>query len=255
MENPTPTSSASLTPKPNLRPLIIIFAGLIIAGVYAFSQSSGSSVEAAMKTPAPVSEGAKQTASTQADFILKQFGGATANAEHRALVERVGAAIATKSEAKDSGKKFRFTVLAEPDVINSFALPTGEVYVTTALVNRMRTEGELAAALAGATAHALAGHRMQPEAPAAVGTPEASVLQFSVEDETAADAKALKIMADAGYSPESMLSMFKLLTEAYNAGANVQFFATHPSADWRLSTIEKGIKSLYPEGVPAVLSK
>lgn len=249
METPTPASS---TPKPHLRPLLFVFAALIAAGVFAFSQSSSSSVEAALKTPANVAPSAesKAAAANHQAFILKTYKGESADAAQRALVERVGAGIAGKSEAKDSGKTLKFILLAEPDAINSFALPTGEVYVTTALVNRMQTEGELAAALSQGVAHVLIGHRMQPDAPA-----EGSVLQFSTENESDADAKTLKIMADAGYSPEALLSMFKILTEAYNAGANVQFFATHPSADWRLANIEKGIKSLYPEGVPAVLSK
>ncbi len=254
MENPTPAAA----PKQNLRPLLVIFVGLVIAGAYAFSQSSGNSVDEALKTPAatPAATGAgKMDATTQQAFILKQFGGAGTDATQRALVERVGATLVSKSEAKDSGKKFRFTVLADVNTINSFALPTGEVYVTAALISRMHSEGQVAALLANAIAHVALGHSMQPSAPTGAGEANASVLQFTAEQETAADAKALKIMADTGYSPESMLSMFKLLTDAYNAGANVQFFATHPSADWRLSTIEKGIKTLYPEGVPAMLSK
>ncbi len=255
METPTPTPSAAPTSKQKLRPLILIFAGLIAVGTYVVSNSPGDTVNEAVKTPYMPAAPSKEDVAAQMGFIVKHFGGESTNAAHRALVSRVGEAIASKSEAKDSGKKFSYTVLAEPDVINSFALPTGEIYVTTALVNRMHTEGELAAALAGATAHALAGHRMQPAAPTGEYTEQASVLTFTTEQETAADARALKMMADAGYTPEAMLSMFAILTEAYKAGANVQFFATHPSADWRLSTIEKGIKTLYPEGVPAVLSK
>jgi predicted Zn-dependent protease len=52
-----------------------------------------------------------------------------------------------------------------------------------------------------------------------------------------------------------MLGMFEILTAAYQAGADTQFFATHPSAEGRLATIKDNIAKLYPKGVPEVLSK
>lgn len=248
-------ATKSTLPKHFLTPVLLLLVAMVAAGGYVLSQApdstGGSTSSRPLAAPAPTQE----DVAAQQVFLNRQFGGESGNSQHRALVARVGEAITTRSEVKDSGKRLRFIVLAEPDVINSFALPTGEVYVTTALVNRMQTEGQLAATLANGAAHVLNSHRMEPQKPANDGTPEASVLKFSTAQETAADQRAIKIMADAGYTPEGYLSLFRVLTEAYHAGANVQFFATHPSADWRLSAVAENIKKLYPEGIPEYLSK
>jgi beta-barrel assembly-enhancing protease len=231
-------------------PLILLLVVGAALGVYS-----------ATKAPsAPTVGSAKQTALTteQLDardveigqLIHKKYGSESADITQRDLVGRIGNAIATKTDAKDAARPVRFHLLADANAINLFALSSGDVYVTTALVNRMRTEGELASALANGAAHVLASHHMHlPEAPAAL------IPQFTVEQESSVDARAVKIMADAGYSPNAMLGMFEILTTAYQAGADTQFFTTHPSVDGRLTTIKEAIDKLYPKGVPDVLSK
>ena len=185
----------------------------------------------------------------QQQYFIQHYGDESANATQRELVTRVGAAIVTRSDAKDSKKTFRFHLLAESNLIDSFAVPTGDVYVTTALVNRLHTEGQLAAVLAGGIAHVLAGHHMHAPDTAP------DQWQFTAAQETSADARTIKFMAAAGYDPNALLGLFAVLTDAYTAHADVPFFTTHPSAPDRLTTVATTIKTLYPQGVPAVLSK
>ena len=116
-------------------------------------------------------------------------------------------------------KNLHFHLLTAPNAINAFALPSGDIYVTTALVNRMHNEGELAAVLAGQVAHVISGHVMVSSTALNAPPPAKPLLHFSIEQESAADLQGLKLMADAGYSPESMLSMFRVLTEAYITAA------------------------------------
>lgn len=245
-------------PKERLRPLIVIFIGLIGFGAYAVmsGHEPGPEVHGALPS-VPNVDALQKESRLQQRYLLARYRGESTDAVHNALVTRIGMSLIRKTEAKDSKINFHFHVLAEPDVIDSFALPVGDVYVTTALVNRMRTEGELAAVLAGGIAHVLAGDKLQSPEPVP-DKPDAATdikLHFTAEQEAIADDRALKMMAEAGYNPQSMLSMFRVLTDAYNAGAQASFFATHPSDSWRLTNVANAIAAMYPQGVPAELSK
>jgi len=55
--------------------------------------------------------------------MAAQMGGVSREREARALVERVGAALARESIAARSPYRFSFHVLADPKTINAFALP------------------------------------------------------------------------------------------------------------------------------------
>ena len=229
-------------PSRSIQPVLVVFAIILGACIYAWFAAS----DVPQKRPLSAEQRGQANADMK-QFLVQHYGGESANARQRALVERIGHDIVSRSNAKDSKKEFQFHLLAEPNAINSFAVPTGDVYVTTALVNRMRTEGELAAALSNGVAHVLKSDRMDmsPTSPP----------QFTVTEETAADANTVKLMAATGYDPQALLGMFTVLTDAYNAHADVPFFVTHPSADGRLASIAATIKALYPQGVPSVLSK
>ena len=243
--------------KQRLIPLSVVFVCLIGFGIYVvFSDRDNARTAAGTGQPLAAAghQSSEETQAQQA-YLIAHYGPESTNATQRALVEKVGLSIVSRTTAKDSPRNFRFHLLSDANTINAFALPTGDIYVTTALVNRMRTEGELAAILASEMAHVLSGHWMISDVPLNAPAPAKPLLHFTPEQESAADMGGLKLMSEAGYNPESMLSMFSVLTEAYNKGAQTQFFATHPSSQWRLSNIQQGIKKLYPAGIPAVLSK
>lgn len=242
---PTPQSKAA-----RLVLMLIAFA-VIGGGIYVLvGKQADKNAPAQAAKPQLTKEQQAAKDAELGQWLLKKYGGISNNGTQNSLVGRVGQSIASKSDAKDSVVKISFHLLAEPNAINLFALPSGEVYVTTALVNRMRTEGELAAALSLGAAHVMAKHRLAlPDAPAA------QIPAYGATDGSAADARAVKIMADSGYSPEALLGLFKVLTDAYQSGADTQFFATHPSTDGRLEAIVEAIAKLYPHGVPKELSK
>jgi beta-barrel assembly-enhancing protease len=192
-------------------------------------------------------------AKTIGEVIEKRYGGISKNAAQKALVGRVGTAIRTKLDPKSKAPAMRFHVLAEENSINLFALTSGDVYVTTALVNRMQTEGQLAGVLAHGVAHVVGVHEL-----ATIPTESETALpnwSYSTKAEREADALGLKLMGDAGYDPNAFIGMLSVLTKAYNDGADVAFFTTHPNEAERLSEIATAIHRLYPAGIPAVLSK
>lgn len=197
---------------------------------------------AAIRAEAKAAEaaGIKETA--------RLYGGLSNNGDQRALLTRVSSAFTTKSDAKKSPVPLRFHLLAEADDINLFAASSGDIYVTTALLNRMQTEGQLAAVIAHGIAHVMAGD---------VAKPSTHIAQwlYSPESEAAADALSVGLMAQAGYSPEALVGMFNVLAEAYRNKAEVYFFVSHPNADGRIEAIESAIKAKFPDGVPAELSK
>ena len=57
-------------------------------------------------------------------------------------------------------------------------------------------------------------------------------------------------MAEAGYNPESMLDVMKILKEASGGQHPPEFLATHPLPETRLAEIREELKQEYPEGNP-----
>lgn len=197
---------------------------------------------------AVVKETALEKEARAGKMLVKFHQGISDNGKQMELLTRVAEAFTTKSAAKNSPVKLKFYLLNEPNQLNVYALSTGEIYITTALFNRMQTEGQLAAALAQGLAHVMQGDHLAPDEKAAHWV-------YPAAAEPKADATALSLMTQAGYDPNAMISMFKILVDAYGAGADVGFFTTHPNSEGRLEAIQAEIQRLYPDGVPAVMSK
>ena len=267
-ENPTPEATvapAPATPRPSkkrglpLPPITgrrkFLAIGLAVAAcIYLLTLKHGVTEEQeARDAGKEVTRQQREVINEDIEKALsKKYHGESSNRDQVALVARVGNAINTQSEAKDSKVKLKFHLLAEPDSINLYGLSTGDVYITTAMLNRMQTEGQLAAALAHGAAHAMVGDMATP-VPA--GKHPLPLWQYSVEQEHAADILGLRLMAETGYDPNAMATMLTILAKAYNAGADVSFFTTHPNAADRLAALDAAIKQLYPTGLPTVMSK
>ena len=232
--------------------LIIMALTILVAGVTLLVLKLESNREQAAIAAAKEAQ-AQERAAYSAQLrqsIITLYKGGSQNAEQLALVGRVGNAISQKTDAKGKTPPLKFHLMAEENAINLYALANGEVFVTTALINRMKTEGQLAAALAHGAAHALAGDVPEP-----LSAEDTTQWHYTIAQERAADALAVKLMAQAGYDPTAMIGMFSVLTDAYQAKADVAFFITHPNEKDRLQSIQNAITALYPQGIPAVLSK
>ncbi len=161
------------------------------------------------------------------------------------------------------------------DQINAFSIPGGYIYVTTGMLNFIRSKHELASLLAHELVHVDKKHifiqmaRAQKlsvlsvitvlatGAPAGVGimTQLLSVAilnNYSKDLEREADTEGVFLTKEAGYSPVGMLTLLERLW-AYQLRypeLNLGIYATHPSIKNRVNYIYNaikmaGIKNIY----------
>ena len=90
--------------------------------------------------------------------MVEQYGGLHPDAEAQKLVKSVGQRIVQNSDARQTPYQYDFHLLADPNVVNAFALPGGQVFITTALISEFETEDELAGVLGHEIGHVVARH-------------------------------------------------------------------------------------------------
>src|ERR671917_1370458 len=66
--------------------------------------------------------------------------------------------MVSRSAAGQSPYRFEFHVLDDPQTINAFALPGGQVFITEGLLKRLTTDGQVAGVLGHEIAHVIARH-------------------------------------------------------------------------------------------------
>jgi len=212
-----------------------------------------------------------------APAMTAQMGGLSADARARARVQQVGARLVRESLAAKSPYRFSFHVLADPRTINAFALPGGPIFITEGLLRRLRSESELAAVLGHEIGHVIARHSSEQLAKsqlmqgligaAVVGTGDYTTAQvgqmvgslinmrYGRDDELESDALGIRIVAEAGYDPRSMIGVMETLAKASGGSRQPEFFSTHPHPENRQARIREEIAKRFPQGVPEGLKK
>lgn len=215
--------------------------------------------------------------------MAAQHGGAHPDSRIQALVDQVGQRLVQNTAAANTDYPFEFTVLADEQTVNAFALPGGPVFITAGLLSQLRTEGELAGVLSHEIGHVVARHSAEQIAKAGLteGLTNAAVIaaydpenpqgsaqaaavaqmigqsvnmKYGRDDELEADRLGVRFMAEAGYDPRALIGVMEVL-EAASGGANPpEFFSTHPNPDRRIERIEAAIAETFPEGVPEALT-
>lgn len=174
-------------------------------------------------------------------------------------VNKIGNRIVSVCDRRDI--IYHFMVLDEPD-LNAFALPGGYIYIYKGLLEKV-DEGGLAAILAHEVAHIASRHavkRMQASLgyDLLLGLVLASVSKKDVEmfkemtvvsdtvysllergysrqDEFFADKLAVKYLNLAGYDPQNMSRVLKLLDKESGPGGRVfETLSTHPRMQERI---------------------
>ncbi|MCS7013529.1 MAG: M48 family metallopeptidase [Chloroherpetonaceae bacterium] len=209
--------------------------------------------------------------------MIRQYGGLHPDKALQDLIDKVGHRIVQKSAAGATAWKFEFHLLNDPKTVNAFALPGGQVFITTGLYNRLQTEGQLAGVLGHEIGHVVARHSSQRLAKnkltqgltgaVAVATGDASATQiaavigelvgmsYSRDEELESDALGVRFMSEAGYDPRAMIEVMKILDQATGGARPPEFFSTHPNPENRIQRIQAEIQKLYPLGVPNHLIK
>lgn len=215
--------------------------------------------------------------------MAQQFGGEIDDEKVRAGVESLGEQIVKNSDAAKSDYQFDFHVLADPNTINAFALPGGQIFITVGLLKLLQTQGQLAGVLSHEIGHVIARHSAEqiakqeltqgltgaaviasydPDNPSSMRTAAVAALignlvnmKFGREDELEADKWGVKLMAEAGYDPHAMIGVMEILRDNAGGGRQPEFFSTHPNPENRIQKIQQVISEEFPNGLPSGLEK
>lgn len=195
--------------------------------------------------------------------MIEQYGGLHPDPEGQKLVKEVGQRIVQNSDAKKTPYQYDFHLLADPAVVNAFALPGGQVFITTALITQFKTEDELAGVLGHEIGHVVARHGAERIAKqeltqgltgAAViasgdyNTAQAAQMiaglvnmSYGRDQELESDDLGVRFMTQAGYDPEALVSVMEILEKASGGQRQPEFMSTHPSPDNRIQKIREAI--------------
>lgn len=187
-----------------------------------------------------------------------------------AYIQNMGQRIVSKTSM--ATLPWHFHVVNDP-AINAFAIPGGHVYIHTGLIANADTANELAGVMAHEISHVVARHSTEQlsrqyglsmiaglvlgQNPGQLSQIAAQIVaggalaRFSREAEREADELGIRAMADAGYNPEGMASMFEELIEHQKRtpGRVEQFFSTHPTTQERVNDSRKRAAALGNRGV------
>ncbi len=210
--------------------------------------------------------------------MAREFGGLDPDPSQQAYVDNVCEKLIQNSNAKNTDWPFECHLLADDQTINAFALPGGQVFITSALFNQLETEGQLAGVLAHEIGHVVARHSSQQIAKAQLtqGLTGAVVvasydpqdpnsrsaaymaqivgqlvnMKYGRDDELQSDRLGVEFMSEAGYDPRALLRVMEILAASTEGARPPEFFSTHPNPDNRIARIQEAIQEVFPQGVP-----
>ncbi|MGE0755172.1 MAG: M48 family metalloprotease [Alphaproteobacteria bacterium] len=198
-----------------------------------------------------------------APHMASQYGGLSTDTSKQQLVDKVGHQLVTSSVARQTSWKYEFHVLADSQVLNAFALPGGQIFITEGLLNKLSMEDEVAAVLSHEMVHVIARHGAQHMAKqqlasglsgaAVIATGEYGAgemaaligqmvnMKYGREDELESDMFGVRLMLESGYDPQAMISVMQILQQASQGNRQPEFFSTHPNPTNRIGRIKEAI--------------
>lgn len=193
--------------------------------------------------------------------MAQEYGGLYPNQQMQDQVDIVGQKLVNASVAKESPYKYDFHLLADPNTINAFALPGGQVFITYALYSRLENEDQLAGVLGHEIGHVLGRHSSERIAETELwqtisqganvgadmgnlvaGIGQNTLLTNGRGDELESDDLGVKFMMQAGYDPYEMIDVMEILKAAAGPSRVPEFQSTHPDPDNRIEKIRESIK-------------
>ena len=202
--------------------------------------------------------------------MIQEFGGEVQDPQIRDMVTKVGQKIVNGTEAGRSKYKFNFHVLSDPNTVNAFALPGGQVFITMGLLKLLKNEDQLAGVLGHEIGHVICRHSAEhmakqeltqgllsateiatydpgsPNMQAAIARYVGDMInmKYGREDEIESDRFGVRYMYETGYRPEAQIEVMKILKQASGGQRQPEFLSTHPDPENRIVEIEKYINEL-----------
>lgn len=201
--------------------------------------------------------------------MMQQFGGIHQDQQAQQTVRTVGRRIIDNSDARETPYQYEFHLLADEQVINAFALPGGQVFITAALYSKLQNEDQLAGVLGHEVGHVVARHGAERIAKmeltqgltgaAVVATGDYSTAQaaqvignlvnmsYGRDQELQSDDLGVRFMVQSGYDPNALLGVMDILEQASGGQRQPEFLSTHPSPVNRRERIREAIEK-YSKG-------
>jgi predicted Zn-dependent protease len=228
---------------------------LLLATGCALNPVSGKRELALVSETQEIEMGRQGAAAVAATIGLSQ------DSELQAYVNRIGQAVALKTERPQLAWEFH---VVDDAAVNAFALPGGFIFVTRGLLTHMTNEAELASVLGHEAGHVAARHSVQQMSRqqfASLGLGVGSVLspaiarygeaagaglgllflKYSRDDETQADKLGFRYALDANYDTREMIGVFEMLQrDAQRAGDGglPTWQSSHPDPGNRIRTVQ-----------------
>jgi len=202
--------------------------------------------------------------------ILAVYKPYTVNLELTNYLNLICYALTINSSYPDVYNGYHVMILDSRE-LNAFSTPGGHIFITKGLVDITPCEDAIAGIIAHELAHIMLKHglktindmkitgeagTMAQQAAAFSGNSSADILSFrdsvneifylmiksgySQPQEFEADALAVKLLADTGYSPDGLLEMLNVL-KTLQSGQSGGLFSTHPATDERIVNIQRQI--------------
>lgn len=217
-----------------------------------------------------------------APVMVQQMGGMHPDQQAQNTLDAIGAKLVVQVDriaAKNGAKNpypFEFHLIADDRTVNAFALPGGQIFMTSGLYRRLETEGQLAGVLGHEVGHVIGKHGAERLAQAqfrqnlsrAVGVAAGDINAARIADqmgeiysrgygreaELESDHWGVRLTAMAGYDPRAMLGVMKILEQASGGNSQPEFLSTHPKPGNRMEFIKQVIAEEFPSGVPRGLT-
>lgn len=213
-------------------------------------------------------EGEKLKAAEASAQIVQQVGQSRDIAMQNYLQNMVGKLAAT---APGGRRGYTVTLLSDPN-FNAMTPGAGKIFVNEGLIAKCDTEAQVAAVLAHEMAHIIEKHPrrgQQTKVAAVVGltvlealAPQATtgvagtgvalgtmaaVNGFSRSQESEADMIGMDILAAAGYDPQEMITVQRIMDGIGRQVGEVDnfFFGNHPTSAKRIAAAEKQYYEKY----------
>lgn len=199
--------------------------------------------------------------------MANEMGGLSNNQQATTLVKQVGQKIVQSSAARQTPYQYDFHLLTDPQTINAFALPGGQVFITVGLLSRLENEDQLAGVLGHEVGHVVARHSAErmaqmelaqgltgavtmatydPSNPNSgyIAQSVANMIQmkYGREQELQSDNLGVRFMLEAGYNPENLIAVMEILKQAGGPNRTPEFQSTHPDPENRKEAIQAAIQ-------------
>ncbi len=243
---------------------LLIGAGIILFSLFKYYSNrdtnpyTGKQQSIALTVEEEIAIGLKS-----APQMAQQHGGLYPSQKDQDIVDRVGNSLVNNSIARETPYRYDFHLLRDPETINAFALPGGQIFITYALYSQLQNEDQLAGVLGHEIGHVVGRHSAERIAKQGLtqgvisgvlvgggdgsGQMAAMIgnvinMKYGRGDELESDDLGVRFMLKAGYQPEEMIGVMQILKAAAGPNKVPEMQSTHPDPENRIEKIKEAIE-------------